>query len=138
MPFVMIEARKLIAFQALLALPQPMRPRPTLKRLAYDHRDALANLRECHGRCPFFFPDAFPAPGTTWPVTTVFDDGANPSNCALHNPLNRLRSCFSGGILQYDVPPWPPGPTLRARSPDRRWTDNSSTVFTGVLEQSFM
>ena len=34
MPFVMIETGKLIAVQALLALPPPMRHRPTLKRLA--------------------------------------------------------------------------------------------------------
>jgi hypothetical protein len=45
MLFPVIEARKFIALQALLALLQHMRPRPALKRLAHDHGDALANLR---------------------------------------------------------------------------------------------
>jgi hypothetical protein len=45
MLFPVIEASKLIALQALLALLQHMRHRPALKRLAHDHGDALANLR---------------------------------------------------------------------------------------------
>jgi hypothetical protein len=45
MLFPVIEASKLIALQALLALLQPMRHRAALKRLAQDHGDALANLR---------------------------------------------------------------------------------------------
>ena len=43
--FPMIEAGKLIAPQALLAFGQHLRHRAALKRLAQDHRDALANLR---------------------------------------------------------------------------------------------
>lgn len=43
--FPMIAADKLIAPQALLAFGQPLRHRAALKRLAPDHRDALANLR---------------------------------------------------------------------------------------------
>jgi hypothetical protein len=43
--FPMIEAGKLIAPQALLAFSQHLRHRVALKRLAQDHRDALANLR---------------------------------------------------------------------------------------------
>ena len=45
MLFPMIKARKLIALQALLALLQHMRHRPTLKRLVQDHGHALTNLR---------------------------------------------------------------------------------------------
>jgi hypothetical protein len=44
MLFPVIEASKLIALQALLALLQHMRHRPALKRLAQDHGDILANL----------------------------------------------------------------------------------------------
>ena len=43
--FPMIEAGKLIAPQARLAFGQHLRHRAALKRLAQDHRDALANLR---------------------------------------------------------------------------------------------
>jgi hypothetical protein len=43
--FPMIEAGKLIAPQALLAFSHHLRHRAALKRLAQDHRDALANLR---------------------------------------------------------------------------------------------
>ena len=45
MLFPRIEARKLIALQALLALLQHMRPRPPLKRLGQDHGTALSKLR---------------------------------------------------------------------------------------------
>ena len=41
----MIETSKLIALQALLALLQYMRNRPTLKRLVQDQGNALTNLR---------------------------------------------------------------------------------------------
>ena len=41
----LLEAGKLIAPQALLAFGQHLRHRAALKRLAQDHRDALANLR---------------------------------------------------------------------------------------------
>src|SRR5712691_11469110 len=106
--FPVVEASQLIALQALLALLEHMRHRAALKRLVPDHRDALAHLREGHRWGPFFSPDRFPAPGTTWPVRTVFDDGANPSNGAPHNPPTRLRSCCAGGMLRCDVPLWPP------------------------------
>jgi hypothetical protein len=43
--FPMIEAGQLIALQALLAFGQHLRHRVALKRLAQDHRNALANLR---------------------------------------------------------------------------------------------
>ena len=43
--FPVIEARQLIALQALLARLEHMRHRAALKRLAQDHRNALANLR---------------------------------------------------------------------------------------------
>ena len=43
--FPMIEAGKFIAPQALLAFGHHLRHRAALKRLAQDHRDALANLR---------------------------------------------------------------------------------------------
>ena len=43
--FPMIEAGKLIALQALLAFGQHLRHRAALKRLAHDHRNALADLR---------------------------------------------------------------------------------------------
>ena len=42
--FPMIETSQLIALQALLALLQPLRHRPTLKRLVQDHGNALTNL----------------------------------------------------------------------------------------------
>jgi hypothetical protein len=87
-----IEARQLIALQALLALLQHMRRRVALKRLAQDQRNALANLREGNRRGPFFSPDRFPAPETMWLVTIAFDAAANPSNCAPHNLPIRLRS----------------------------------------------
>ena len=45
MLFPMIEARKFIALQALLALLKPMRHRAALKCLVQDQRNALANLR---------------------------------------------------------------------------------------------
>ena len=60
MLFPMIEARQFIALQALLALRQHRRSRPTLKRLAQDGRDALANLRQGESRRPFFSPMRFP------------------------------------------------------------------------------
>ena len=44
MLFPMIEASKLIALQALLTFGQHVRHRAALKRLAHDHRDALAHL----------------------------------------------------------------------------------------------
>ena len=40
-----IATSKLIALQALLALLQPMRKRPTLKRLVQDQGNALTHLR---------------------------------------------------------------------------------------------
>ncbi len=43
--FPMREAGKLIALQALLAFGPHLRHRAALKRLAQDHRHALANLR---------------------------------------------------------------------------------------------
>ena len=64
MLFPMIEARKLVALQALLALLQHMRHRSTLKRLVQDQRNALANLRDGDRRGPFFFPVRFPVRGT--------------------------------------------------------------------------
>src|SRR5512145_752528 len=76
-----------------------MRPRAALKFLAQDHRNALANLWAGNRRGPCFFPEQFPVPGTMWRVTTAFDEAANPSNDAPHNPPNRFRSCFSGGML---------------------------------------
>jgi hypothetical protein len=48
--FPVIEARQLIALQALLALLQHLRRRVALKRLAQDQRNALANLREGNRR----------------------------------------------------------------------------------------
>ena len=45
MLFPRIETSKLIALQALLALLQHMRHRPTLKRLVQDQGNALTNLR---------------------------------------------------------------------------------------------
>ena len=50
----MIETSKLIALQALLALLQPMRKLPTLKRLVQDQGNALTNLWEGDRRGPFF------------------------------------------------------------------------------------
>ena len=58
--FPMIEAGQLIALQALLAFGQHLRHRVALKRLAQDHRNALANLRQCYGRRPFFPPLRLP------------------------------------------------------------------------------
>src|SRR6266446_571781 len=72
-----------------------------------------------------FFPDAFPVPGTTSPVTTAFDDGASPSNGAPHSPLTRLRSCCVGGILQCDVRLWRPAHIAQAVSQAPRWTNNN-------------
>ena len=43
--FPMIETGKLIALQALLAFGHHLRHRAALKRLAHDHRNALAHLR---------------------------------------------------------------------------------------------
>ena len=125
MPFVRIETRKLMALQALLALLQHRRHRPTLKRLVQDQGNALTNLRDGDRRGPFFSPARFPAPETRWPVTRAFDDAATRSNGALHSPPNRLRSCCAGDMLQSDVPPWPPGPTPPAGSLDRHWTEKS-------------
>src|SRR3989442_11133200 len=69
MLFPRIETSQLIALQALLALLQPLRPRPTLKRLVQDQGNTLTHLREGERRGPFFSPDRFPAPRTTWPGT---------------------------------------------------------------------
>src|SRR5712691_8376333 len=102
-----------------------MRHRPALKRLAQDHGDALTNLGEGDRRGPFFSPGGFPVPGTTWRVTKAFDDAANPSNCAPHNPPNRLRSCCAGDILRCDVRLSPPGQTPTAASAAPRWTNNN-------------
>src|SRR5712691_7761772 len=56
---------------------------------------------------------------------TAFDDGANPSNGAPHNPPTRLRSCCAGGILRCDVPLWPPAQIPPVASQGQRWTDNN-------------
>src|SRR5712691_7523513 len=121
----MIETSQLIAVQALLALLQPLLKRPTLQRLVQDQGNALTNLRSGDRRGPFFSPDRFPAPGTTWPVTTAFDDAATLSNDAPHSRPNRLRSCSAGDMLRCDVPLWPRGPTPRAGSQGPHWTENS-------------
>src|SRR5712692_1726026 len=121
----MIEARQLIALQALLALRQHMRYRPTLKRLPQDGGNALANLWQGQCRRPFFSPDAFPAPETTSPVMRAFDDAASLSNGGPHSRLTRLHSCSVGDILQYDVRLWPLGPMSTAASQVRRWTNNN-------------
>jgi hypothetical protein len=123
--FPMIEASKLIALQALLAFGQHLRHRAALKRLAQDHRETLANLRERYGRRPFFSPAASPAPGTTWPVTKAFDDAASRSNGGPHNRPNPPRSCSAGDILRCDVRPSPLGPTPPAVSQGLHWTDKS-------------
>src|SRR2546425_4566971 len=121
----MIETSQLIALQALLALLQPLRHRPTLKRLVQDHGNALTNLWEGDRRGPFFSPDRFPAPGTRWPVTTAFDDAATLSNCAPHSRPTRLRFCSAGDMLRCDAPPWPRGPTPIVGSQGPHWPDNS-------------
>lgn len=54
-----IETSKLIALQALLALLQPMRKLPTLKRLVQDQGNALTNLRQGDRRGPVFPPIGF-------------------------------------------------------------------------------
>jgi len=105
----MIEARTLMTVQALLALLQPMRHRPTLQRLVHDHGNALTPLREGERRRPCFFPEPFPARATTWPVTTAFDDAATLSNDAPHRRTHRLHSGSAGDMLPGDVPLWPPG-----------------------------
>src|SRR6266852_4355810 len=107
----MIETSQLMAVQALLALLQYLRHRPTLKRLVQDQGNALTDLREGESRGPFFSPDRFPAPRTTWPVTTAFDDAATLSNGVPHSRPTRLRFCSAGDMLRCDAPPWPRGPT---------------------------
>src|SRR5215467_8721591 len=97
-----IETSKLIALQALLALFQPRRKLPTLKRLVQDQGHALTNLRAGERRGPFFSPDRFPAPGTTWPVTTACDAAATLSHAAPHRRPHRLRSCSAGDLLRCD------------------------------------
>src|SRR6266404_3227599 len=72
-----------------------------------------------------FFPDAFPAPGTTSPVMRAFDAAASRSNGVPHHRPNPLRSCYAGDILRCDVQPWPLGPTHPARSQGPYWTDQS-------------
>jgi hypothetical protein len=121
----MIETSQRIALQALLALLQPMRKLPTLKRLVQDQGNALTNLREGDRRGPFFSPARFPAPETTWPVMTAFDGAATLSHDAPHSRPHRLRSCSAGDILPCDVPLWPRGPTPLAGAPGPHWTENS-------------
>src|SRR5713101_8021493 len=121
----MIETRQLIALQAPLALLQPPRQRPTLKRLMQDQGNALTNLGEGDRRGPFFSPARFPAPGTTWPVTTAFDDAATLSNCAPRSRPNRLHSCSAGDILPCAVPLWPPGHIPPGASREQRGTGNN-------------
>src|SRR4029434_5123215 len=98
-----IEARQLIALQALLARVQQMRPRVALIYLAHDHRDALANLGYRHRWRPFFFPARFLGPETRLPGATAFDDAASPSNCAPHSQPNPLRSCCAVYTPRCDV-----------------------------------
>src|SRR5712692_1519553 len=124
MLFPMIEARPCIALQALLALRQPRRSRPTRKRLAQDGRDALAHLRQGASRGPFFFPEAFPAPETTSPVTRAFDAAASLSNDGPHRRRTRLHSCSVGDLLPDDVRLGPRGPMSTAASQVTRWTKN--------------
>ena len=54
--FPVIEAGERIALQALLAFGHHLRHRAALQRLAHDHRDALANLREALWQGAIFFP----------------------------------------------------------------------------------
>src|SRR5712692_11341623 len=128
MLFPVIVSSTLMTWQALLALLHHRRHRPALQRLAHDHREALAHLREGDRRGPFFSPAGFPVPGTTWPGTTAFDDAANPSNGAPHSPPNRLRSSCAAYTLRYDGQPEPPGPTPTAASPAPRSTGNHPPV----------
>src|SRR6516165_2298571 len=120
-----IETSKLIALQALLALLQPIRKLPTLKRLVQDQGNALTNLRQGDRRGPVFSPDRFPAPGTTWPVTRAFAAAATLSKAAPQSRPNRLRSGSAGDMLRCDVPLWPRGPTPRVGSQGRHGTDKS-------------
>jgi hypothetical protein len=120
----MIEARKLMALPALLTLLQPMRHRPTLKRLVQDHGHALTHRREGDRRRPFFSPEQFPARETTWPGTTAFDAAATLANGAPPRRPNRLHSCSAGDMLPCAVPLWPPGHMPPGASRVPRWTGN--------------
>ena len=74
-----------MAAQALLAFCPPMRHRPTLKRRAQAHGDAVTNLRSWDGWGPFFAPDGFPALGTTVPGMPAWpraDRRVRQSGCA--------------------------------------------------------
>jgi hypothetical protein len=121
----MLETSQLIALQALLALLPPRRKLPPLKRLGHDQGNALTNLREGDRRGPFFSPDRFPAPETTWPVMTACDGAATLSHDAPHRRPHRLRSCSAGDMLPGDVPLWPRGPTPIAGSQGPHWPEKS-------------
>src|SRR6266852_6105137 len=125
MLFPRIETSQLMALQALLALLQPMRHRPTLKRLVQEQGNALTNLREVESRGPCFSPDRFPAPRTMWPGTTAFDDAATLSNGAPHSRPTQLRLCSAGDMLRCDALPWPHGLTPLVRSQGPHWTEKS-------------
>jgi hypothetical protein len=58
----MRETSQLIALPARLALLQPLRKLPTLKRLVQEQGNALTTLREGDRRGPCFSPARLPAP----------------------------------------------------------------------------
>ena len=117
-----LEARKCMAWQALLARVQPRRPRVARLSLASDHREALAKLGERHRWCPCFSPARFLGPDTTSPGATACAAAASPAHGAPHRRPRPLRSCGAVDRPRGAVRLGPHGRTAPAGSRAQPWT----------------
>ncbi len=66
MLFPMVKASEFVANKPLLAFVQDVGGNTAFVNAVQDGTDALADLRHCDRRCPFFFPAGLRSPRTRW------------------------------------------------------------------------